>query len=243
VLKNGTFRKKAGGAMFFVMQVSVGAPVAKQNKVMKVLTFGGRFHPIKKIREIRAEIRAAKRAVRDNWQLLENYDNLARAEKNTKDAMERAGKTEKLVEGVPEEYADFAGLYKDVQTINLGFATAFAKTCVNEAKKVVAALSEKTVKLALKYSAFTIAQKALNVIAVAAGITAVIVAIIVDASFWNASITISAGAGLSLAIFMMGAAIKNFGEVRSKYYKAAEIYKKAKNDAARDKGSTDFTEG
>lgn len=225
--------------MFFIMQVQAAAmPAAKQNKVMKVLTFGDRLHPIRKIREIKA----AKQAVRDNWQLLERYERLDKARKNATDAMNNVCKTEKLVNNVPEEYAHFAGLYKDVQTVNLGFATAFAKVCIKEAKKVVAALSEETVKLALKYSAFTIAQKAMY--GIGFGIAAVtLYAVLSSNGSGLATLLIGVmGTGLALASLAVGATIKNVGDVRSKYFQAVDIYKNAKEDAARGKGPVDFTE-
>ena len=231
--------------MFFIMQVAAVAPAVRQNRVMNVITFGDRFHPIRGIRRIRK----AKQSVRDNWQLLERYEELDRARKTATGAMNNMCKTERLVNKVPEEYAHFAGLYKEVQTVNLGFATAFARACINEAKKIVAGLSEKTVKLALDYSAFTIAQKAMNVIAAAIGIVTVAVGavtvavvIVADAPVSNTLLIPGMGAGLSFASFAVGAAIKNLGNAFSKYYRAARIYKKAKEDAAKDKGPVDFTE-
>jgi len=193
------------------------------------------------MRKIR-EIKAAKRAVRDNWQLLEEYDNLANAKRNVVNAMDRIGKIENLVREVPGEYAHFKGLYKDVQTVNLGFATAFAKTFIKEAKKVVAALSEKTVELALKHSAFTIAQRIMQGIGAAMGAGTVVMVIVVDASPFYRLVMAGAGISLSMVSPAIGAVIKIFGDALSKYYWAAEIYKEAKEDAAKDKGPVDFTE-
>jgi len=223
--------------MFFIMQVAMALPV-KQNMAMRALTFGNRFHPIRKIREIKA----AKQSVRDNWQLLENYNGLAKAKKNATDAMESVCKTERLVEGVSGRYPYFKGLYIDLQTVNRGFANAFAMACIKEAKKVVAALSEKTVKLAHKYSAFTIADKAMLIISgTIAGVT------LYEVLFSNSSgaallLMATMGAGFTVAILAVRATIKNLGEVCSKYYQAAEIYKNAKVDAAKGKGPVDFTE-